>query len=345
MRKYNELLRNVADEFHISQGAEEPDGAYKCRLVYSILGRMAYASLWDTQEDGQPVSIIHFKQRISQLFYGYREMYPEIRPLMLCDAEQLGDEICDVYIKTGYVYHAPYRLAPAAPCQCGTAPICLTKGMPLCLKQRVSGVGTYALGVVGQFKSVSVDDMFMLRRIGDCWSEAIQDIRWSVCADASQFEFLKLAPPFNRGYWIDRPTRDDIVSIARTKLPGARLYYFYKLQKSGLLISPIPEWRVKEPVTRKDSSREDSSNYRELSNGLLASLSVLPPIKYHVSGKLVAVTLEYLPAPATLNFIKLYSWPASFQRIPSDFRRTCEYDVFLVLRNTLEGLGHRFIEE
>lgn len=340
MRKYNELLRNIADEFHISQGAEESDAAYKCRLVYSILGRMAYASLWDTQEDGQPVSIIHFKRRISQLFYGYREMYSEIRPLMLCDAEQLGDEIYDVYIKAGYIYHAPYRLAPAVPCQCGTPPVVLTKGMPLCLKQHVSGVGTYISNAAIQFKSVPVDDMFMLQRIEDCWSEAIQDIRWSVCADASQFEFLKIAPPFSRGYWIDRPTKDDIVSMARTKLPGARLYYFYKPQGNGLLISPIPEWRVKEPVTQ-----ENSSNYRELSNGLLASLSVLPPIKYHVSGKLITLTLEYLPAPSTLNFIKLYSWPASFQNIPSDFRRICEYGVFLVVKNALEGLGHQFVEE
>ena len=340
MRKYNELLRNVADEFHISQGTEESDAEYKCRLIYSILGRMAYASLWDTQEDGQQVSISHFKRRISQLFFGYREMYSEIKPLMLCDAELLGNEIYDVYIKTGYIYHAPNRLAPAAPCQCGTVPVILSKGMPLCLRQRVSGLGTYTLNVTDQFKAVSVDDMFMLRRIGDCWSEAIQYIRWGVCTDASQFEFLKLVPPFNRGYWTDWPTRDDIISVARTKSPGARLYYFYKPKKSDLLISPIPEWRVKESAVQ-----ESNLNYRELSNGLLASLSVLPPIKYHVSGQFVALTLEYLPAPAILNLIKLYSWPASFRKLPSDFRRTCEYDVFLVLKSTLERLGHRFVEE
>lgn len=341
MRKYNELLKNIADEFHISQGSNESVEAYKCRLVYSVLGRMAYASLWDTQEDGQPISIIHFKRRISQLFYGYREMYPEIKSLMLCDAEQLGDEICDIYIKTGYIYHAPNRLAPAAPCQCEAIPICLTRGMPLCLNQHISGIGTYTPGAIDQFETVPVDIIFMLQPIENCWNEAVQDVRWSVCMDVSQFEFLRLIPPFSRGYWADLPSKEgNLVSMARTKLPGVRLYYFYKRQENSLLISPIPEWRVKEPVTQADSS-----NYRLLSNSLLASLAVLPPIRYHISGKLVTLILDYLPAPAALSFIKLYSWPASFQKIPSDFRRTCEYDVFFVLKCTLERLGYQFIEE
>ena len=346
MRKYNELLKNVANEFHISQGAEESDEMYKCRLVYSILGRMSYASLWDIQEDGQSVSKIHFKRHISQLFDGYREMYPEIRPLMSCDAEQLGKEICDIYIKTGNIYQAPYRLAPSAPCQCSTASVCLTKGMPLCLKQRVSGIGTYTSSVADQFKVVSVDDMFMLRRVEDCWSEAVQDIRWSVCEDASLYEFLRLAPPFNRSYWTDQlPKERNLISMARTKLPGARLYYFYKQQEDSILISPIPEWRIKEPITQPDDNQSDNSNYRELSNGLLLSLSVLPPIRYHSSGKLVTMSLDYLPSPAIHNFIKLYSWPGSFQNFPSNFNRVFEYDIFILFKVTLERLGYQFVEE
>ena len=340
MRKYSELLTNIADEFHILQGAEESVEMYKCRLIYSTLGRMAYASLWDIQEDGQPVSIVHFKRRIWQLQNGYAEMYPEIKPLILPDTEQLSNEIYDIYIKAGYIYHAPNRLVPAAPCQSGAASVYLTRGMPLCLSQRVSGIGTYTTKMDGQFEAGRVHDMFMLNGIEDSWKEAVRGIQWSETPDVSQFEFLRLTPPFNRGYWMDQPTKDGTISLTRTKSLGAQLYYFYRFDNRRLLVSPIPDWRVRDPITQNGSS-----NYRALSNGLLKSLSVLPPLRYHISGELVAIYLDYLPEPAALNFIKLYSWPASFRNFPSDFRRTCSRRIFFALKATLEDLGYQFAEE
>lgn len=340
MRKYSELLKNIAGEFHILQGTEESVEMYKCRLTYSTIGRMAYASLWDIQEDGQPVSIVHFKRRIYQLLNGYMEMYPEIRPLISLDAEQLGNEIYDIYVKTGYIYHAPNRLAPAAPCLSKATSVYLTKGMPLYLKQCLSGIGTYTTKADGRFKENSVRDMFMLNGIESSWKDAIRGIQWNKAPDSSQFEFLRLAPPFNRGYWVNQPTKEDVISLARAKSLGTQLYYFYQHNDQQLYVSPIPDWRVREPVTQNDNS-----NYRALSNGLLKSLSVLPPIRYHISGELIAIYLDYLPEPATLNFIKLYSWPASFQTSPSDFRRTCSRDIFSVLKDTLEYLGYQFTEE
>ena len=45
MKKYNGLLAEIAREFHIEQGEAESMERWKARIVYSLLGRMAYASL------------------------------------------------------------------------------------------------------------------------------------------------------------------------------------------------------------------------------------------------------------------------------------------------------------
>ena len=45
MKKYNGLLSTIAQKYHILKGTHETDDEWKTRLVYSICGMMAYASL------------------------------------------------------------------------------------------------------------------------------------------------------------------------------------------------------------------------------------------------------------------------------------------------------------
>ena len=73
MKKYNNLLINASNEYSISKGKHEGEVNYKTRLIYSIIGRMAIASLWDMPESGD-VSIVHVKNRIKELLKCYRHM-------------------------------------------------------------------------------------------------------------------------------------------------------------------------------------------------------------------------------------------------------------------------------
>lgn len=50
MDKYNGLLSKVSLQYHILRGNQETADEWKTRLVYSICGMMAYASLWDDTE-------------------------------------------------------------------------------------------------------------------------------------------------------------------------------------------------------------------------------------------------------------------------------------------------------
>ena len=47
MDKYNGLLSKVSQQYQIFKGNHETPDEWKTRLVYSICGMMAYASLWD----------------------------------------------------------------------------------------------------------------------------------------------------------------------------------------------------------------------------------------------------------------------------------------------------------
>lgn len=73
MKKYNGLLAEIAREFHIEQGKTESGERWKARIIYSLLGRMAYASLNDHLEENeelpedQSISVTHFKRRIITL--------------------------------------------------------------------------------------------------------------------------------------------------------------------------------------------------------------------------------------------------------------------------------------
>lgn len=74
MKKYGGLLLAVSQQYHISKGERETEDEWKIRLVYSICGMMAYASLWDDAEE--PVSIVHLKRRIRSQLANYKSMYP-----------------------------------------------------------------------------------------------------------------------------------------------------------------------------------------------------------------------------------------------------------------------------
>ena len=147
MKKYNGLLAEIAREFHIEQGEAESMERWKARIVYSLLGRMAYASLYDHLEEDEElpedksVSVSHFKRRISTLLDTYLRLYPEIRSTFPPESNELYGEIYDVYLKTGYMYHTPYQISPAAPSAACQGDVQFERGMALDREQFMSGLG------------------------------------------------------------------------------------------------------------------------------------------------------------------------------------------------------------
>lgn len=333
MNRYNHLINTIADEFHISQGKTEADDVWKARVIYSLLGRMGYASLWDIQEDFKPISIIHFKRRISSVLESYLEMYPEIRPFYFDDIDNLSNEIYEIFLKTGNIYHCSYRISPAIRCVSEISGLYLMRGMPLNQIQYISGIGNYSL-VKEDVTTIQPNDMFQLqgKNIIEQWRDIKSNANWKPIPAETRIEYLRTKPPFKYGYWGDTPDTTGTVSIARSRVSDYKIYFLYKIIGGEILGSQLPEWLVAD------------YNYRILSNGCLAANSNLPAAAYHIDGHIVQVKINYLPPPAELNLIKLYSWPQTYVGLPHDFSRIFELQVFLAIMDIMKPIGYQFIE-
>lgn len=87
MDKYNGLLSKVSRQYSILRGNQETADEWKTRLVYSICGMMAYASLWDNTEES--ISIEHLSRRISNILGSYKSLYPELLGTLPQNSENL----------------------------------------------------------------------------------------------------------------------------------------------------------------------------------------------------------------------------------------------------------------
>ena len=112
MNKYNGLLSAVAQKYNIRRALQEAENDWKTRLIYSVCGMMAYASLWDETED-EPVSIVHLKRKVRSMLSSYKSMYPELSNSLPYISAELEDEIAGQFLSTGMVYHRPNRIAPS----------------------------------------------------------------------------------------------------------------------------------------------------------------------------------------------------------------------------------------
>lgn len=334
MKKYCGLISTIADEFHIPKGESEQEESWKARVVYSLLGRMGYASLWDIQEDLQPASIIYFKKRIRKLKESYLEMYPEIYQFYSDDAEELCNEIYDIFLSTGNVYHLPDRIVPAAEHISEAKGVFFMRGAPLDREQYLSGIGSYSFDVEDT-SLLQVKEMFQLQEntLTEQWEYLVSHAKWRPIAAEAKVEYHRTKPPFNYGYWSGIPDKTGEVSLARTGSSGKWNYYLYKIENERLMGSQLPEWMVRE------------GNYRTVSNGYLFAKNVLPATSYHVDGKIVQVHINYLFPPAELNLVKLYSWPKSYVGLPHDFNRVFEPSVFYAIKDVFESIGYQFREE
>lgn len=333
MNKYNDLMLRISAEYSIVKGKTEEKDNWKSRIIYSVLGRMALSSLLDKGEEDN-ASIVHMKKRIKVLEMHYRDMYPELIRRWPVDPEAISDEIYDIFLHTGMIYHEPNRILVAAKSEATVAGIRFTRGGDLETRQKVCGLGTYMMDSSGTDKG-SLLDMFQMETMPllQLWDTYVNRARWSTFKEVPGTEYLRMIPPFSRGYWVDKPERNGNVSLLRTGFKGAQLYYLYKMEEGRILASQLPQWLV------------EGYHYRLLANACLRSNCVLPPSVYKYDGDLVYLRFEYLPPPEEHYFWKLYTWPLSVSSVPGNFNRICLRQVFFAIRSVMQKQGYEFKEE
>lgn len=343
MNKYARLLTAIAEEFRIRRGKDESEVEFKGRIIYSTLSRLAYSSLWDKKEQNKSVtSIVNFKNRISDLLEIYLELYPELKISV-----NLPDEIYDLYLKTGGFYHRVGNISAAKLSIAERDGILFLRGVVPSHKVYLSGAGFYLpADETENFRNVV--DVFALsnKTLNTLWAEFIYFANWQIAEPMPDMEFLKISPPFNRGYWKGEPERDGKISLARGRVEP-RIYYLYKFDGAKFLFSQIPNYLIYDEFFAEVSDYKSCRGgiYRKISCACLAAYGTLPPIKFKVDGAIVRLKFEYLPPPPELYLMCLYSWAQQSVNLPSNFARIFDAEVFFALKKCFEEIGYTFLEE
>ena len=155
----NDLIVSIGRQLNIPQS---DDNKWVCRVVYSVAGQMALASLWDHTEDGGSVSIQHFKSRIGQIFDAYEGICPKIGFLLPHDKTDLIEEMYSIYLRNGFFYHSAYQISPTALATGGNGDLVLHRGISPDLKLFMSGLGFYSVQTSTSDRTIS--SMFGLQK-------------------------------------------------------------------------------------------------------------------------------------------------------------------------------------
>ena len=334
MNDYGGLLSSISKELNIQKGNNEKEPEWMARVIYSAIGQMSLASLFDVQEDNAPISITHFKRRVENLFRCYLSMFPDTRPIFSTTAEELSDEIYNIYVQAGCIYHSPNRITSSAFRAGANRNTQFVRGSSLNRPVFRSGLGAY-LPVNDSKACDSITSVYGISSepLSDQWRHLTQLITWSSTAFTSKVEYLRMEPPFSRGYFKDQPDKSGEISLLRTGFPGAYFYFFYRFSDGEIITSQIPTWLV------------ENHEYRRISNCCLNAIGSLPPSRYHMDGEVVNLRVQYLFPPAEQNMLCLYSWPKSYVSPFSGFNLILSKPAFLAIKAEYEKIGFQFVEE
>jgi hypothetical protein len=337
-----DLLEQIADDLGIRKGIKESEASWKTRVAYSAAGKMALGSLWDEEDDNKPISVRHFKQRAERELTALCKIDSDVKD-QFEDAtliKNITDEIYDIYLSCGYIYHSSNRIAPCEEKIVRIKGLSFVRGCGLQEPLMVCGLGLYESieYVLGNYEPVeSLVDLYQLQtaQYDKCLEKSVNEAEWQEIKIAGDVEYLRIKPPFYYGYWQSKPD-EQVVSLMRTKANTQgqqHSYYLYKKEGQMVKARQLPYWLI------------ENKGYRFASNWILKRQRTLPPSLYINDGDLIHLHIQYLYSPNIQNFIKLFSWPKYFNDLKkSAFERVMNRDVFRVIRKTLETLGFQFKE-
>ncbi|MSS20337.1 hypothetical protein [Pseudoramibacter porci] len=326
------LLEVIAKDLDIKQGKNESTSDWKARTAYSAAGKMALGSMWDEQEDNVNISVQHFRDRAEQELTALCKVDHDVTKLADVINEMV-EEIYDIYLNCGFIYHSAYRIAPCEEKKVQIGNLSFVRSCGLQEKLQVCGLGLYKTYAMGKYtKAKSLEELYQLQTApyDQFFEKLIKDTVWQETTSMNGVEYLRIRRSTYDSYWQYSPD-EDVVSLMRMGKEGQKSYYFYKKEGAAIYYCPLPNWV------------SNHLGFRYAANWVLKKRGTLLPTLYSIDGGLVRLQIQYLYPPNILNFVKLYTWPESMKEI-NDFNRITKLDVFQIIQQTLEPLGFQFKE-
>ena len=359
MNNLLDFLKKISEKLGIETCDKEKHNpnTYSMRIIYSAIGHVALASLFDLNDENEPISVTHFKRRIRTLISSYKEMYVSLKLKNNQDIEMsdeaFTEEVYELLLKTGHFYHYSKHLLPAKKCEAVSNGIVLLRGQAPGQPVYRSGLGAYSKDCLNVHSKMTIQEMFHLpdEPLDDLWNRIIRENEHKLESNRmDNLQYLEMSK-FKNNYW--KPHSDNgVFSLARTKDDNNRLYFLYHCTSGQTTYAQLPVWYY-----GQSNGLYDGENYRRLANACLKFNKCLPPIDYVVSNRLVKIELGYLMPPEELYLLMLYSWPCNFQELclwkieESDtvkfdrFHRCMVLDVFNALRPIYEQIGYTFTKK
>lgn len=325
-----QLEKEVAQSFNIKKEPSENKGYWIKRIIYSLIARNAYASLWDIQEVDP--SITHFKNRAKESFQALKAIYPEyLNILNEDDIKALSEYTYQLYLESGQLYHSPNRIKYSKTLVSQFNEISLVRSPQPYDVVYMSGAGFY-IGWRDE-SDASLYDLFDIssKKLSEFYNFLTDMKLEENNLFEGRIQYLQITGTISKGYWKYDSDIDGRLSLLKIGYPGSELYYLYKYKDNKLMTCQLPEWRVK------------NKGYLDIACAILHHNQTLLPILYEVDGELVHIKLQYLLPPKLQLFFELYSWPYSFVG-KSRFKRMMNIRVFNIFKSLLEELEFEFKE-
>jgi hypothetical protein len=325
------LCEKLSTELHILQDAEEREEEWINRLVYSSISRLALSEIWNNNGGG--ISVKSFRNSIANNMECYKQLFPCVLANSKFESTiaVLSNCIYERYKTLGLFYHYRYNIVPPMYSRVNVENISLLKGFSPVESVYLSGSGPYVINTElceGNEVCIHENPQMVV-------SVLVNGANWqtNMIYDDS-FEYLKLSPPFNCGYWTSTIDNKYKYSLMRKKgLAGEKaLYYLLKKQGDALMAAELPGWVI-----------EDRS-YTIISNGLLQYYNTMPPIRFRARTSLIDMKIGYRLPPLLEALVLTYSWPKSFNGEIQVFNRTISAEIYPALKNILMDQGYQIVE-
>lgn len=322
MNDYNELIKKISHEYNIQKGDKENQKSYISRVVYSIVGLMGYAALWDDIEIGKDYSsIINVKNRMKDVLESFIDMYKDINIELI--STEVVENIYRIYNNAGIFYHCKNNVSAADYHEASFSGIKVVRGQNFSDQVYISGVGAYKKDDINISDPSEMCSMFLIPDddLLQEWRSVKMKVNWELADTGTRYEYLRTREEFSAGYWIMQPI-DNVISLARSGEKANYTYYLYYKTNVTMQICQLPQWMCTD------------GKYRTLASGDLLEQKSLPISNYFVDGPIVYLKMGYLFPPRELNLLTLYSWPTD-----DDFTKIISVEIFETLKSIFEHRG------
>ena len=325
----------IAKELNIGKDKSEKDVEWYRRVVYSVVGRMALATLWNENDKGE-ISVRGLKRTTYELLKAYESIVPEINSTS--NYGECTDMLCDSILSTmesaGFFYHRAdyYRIAKTKHIKMGEVNFC--RGIYATESCYMSGLGAYtkvanAEENEGSFLSLE-KPQFVLQKL-------IESAYWRECDfEREKVEYLKMEEPFKNGYWMDQPNFQFQYSLARTKKEREaflQTYYLLRNTSDGMKAAELPAWV------------SEDRNYTVLSTALLQCYKQMPPVIIKYGDEIAKIEIGSRLYPDVEKLILAYSWPKRYDGENSPFSRIIPKSLSGTLKKILVDTGYNVKED